>query len=65
MISRFNLNKKYNINQSYLEDSFKNKYKVVTEDNHMILYHYEKVNYYDKEELYKLGVNLIRINEKL
>lgn len=65
MISRFNLNKKYNINQSYLEDSFKNKYKVVTEDNHMILYHYEKVNCYDKEELYKLGVNLIRINEKL
>ena len=65
MISRFNLNKKYNINQSYLQDSFKNKYKVVTEDNHMILYHYEKVNCYDKEELYKLGVNLIRINEKL
>ena len=62
MISKFNLNKKYNISKSYLEDSYKNKYEVMTEDNHMILYHYEKVNCYDKEELYKLGVNMVRIN---
>lgn len=62
MISKFNLNKKYNVDKSYLEDSFKNKYKVITEDNHMILYHYEKVNCYDKEELFKLGVNMVRVN---
>ena len=63
MISKFNLNKKYKVKSSYLEDQFGNKFLVRTENNNMIIYHYDKVNTYDKNKLYDLGINLVRKND--
>ena len=41
MISKFSLNKLYNKDTLYLEDRFKNKFKVITKDNLMYIYHYK------------------------
>ena len=62
MISKFNLNKKYNVSKSYLKDSYGNKLRVETKDDCMVIYHYEKINNYNENDLYKIGVNNIRIN---
>lgn len=62
MISKFNLNKKYNVKESYLKDSYGNKLRVETKDDCMVIYHYEKINNYNENDLYKIGVNNIRIN---
>lgn len=62
MISKYSLNKKYNVNESYLKDSYGNYYKVKENDGFMTIFHYEKVNNYNKENLYKLGVNVVRKN---
>ena len=58
MISKFSLNKLYNKDILYLEDRFKNKFKVITKDNLMYIYHYKKLN--DNTNYYELGVNYIR-----
>lgn len=62
MISKFNLNKKYNVSESYLKDSYGNKLRVETKDDCMVIYYYEKINNYNENDLYKIGVNNIRIN---
>ncbi len=62
MISKFDLNKMYGVNISYLVDEFKNKYKVVSDNEFMRIYNFEKKIFKNKEELYSIGVNYLRKN---
>lgn len=64
MISKFDLNKLYNIKTGYLKDEFKNKYKIVSSKNYMTIYNFKKVNSFDPDDLYKLGINMVRTDIK-
>lgn len=57
-VSKFNLNKKYNVKSGYLKDSYGNFLKVKTKGDIMVIYHFKKVNLYDVKEVFKTGVNL-------
>lgn len=57
-VSKFNLNKKYNVKSGYLKDSYGNFLKVKTKGDIMVVYHFKKVNLYDIKEVFKTGVNL-------
>ena len=58
MVSKFSLNKLYNKDILYLEDRFKNKYKVISKDNLMYIYHYKKLN--NNTNYHIFGVNYIK-----
>ena len=62
MISKFSLNTKYNKDTLYLEDEYKNRYKINTNSDYMTIYHYEKINNYSKEDLFDIGINKVREN---
>lgn len=62
MICKFDLNKMYGKKITYLKDEFNNKYKVVSDNGFMRIYNYKKIVFENKNELYKLGVNSLRIN---
>lgn len=62
MISKFNLNKLYNANNSYLEDRFKNRYKIVVKNDLMKIYNYKPRKIENIEEYFKIGINNIRYN---
>ncbi len=62
MISKYNINKKYNVSKSILLDRFKNKYPVIIKDNLMYIYDYKKRNYQDIEKYFELGINNLRYN---
>ena len=57
-VSKFNLNKKYNVKSGYLKDSYGNFLKVKTKGDIMVIYHFIKVNLYDIKEVFETGVNL-------
>ncbi len=57
-VSKFNLNKKYNVKSGYLKDSYGNFLKVKTKGDTMAIYHFKKVNLYDTKEVFETGVNL-------
>ena len=57
-VSKFNLNKKYNVKSGYLKDSYGNFLKVKTKGDIMVIYHFKKVNLYDIKEVFETGVNL-------
>lgn len=57
-VSKFNLNKKYNVKSGYLKDSYGNFLKVKTKGDIMVVYHFKKVNLYDIKEVFENGVNL-------
>ena len=57
-VSKFNLNKKYNVKYGYLKDSYDNFLRVKTKGDIMVVYHFKKVNLYDIKEVFKTGVNL-------
>jgi len=62
MICKFDLNKMYNIKKGYLIDEFKNSYKVISDDDYMTIYNFEKKEIKNEDEYYKAGVNSLRIN---
>ncbi len=62
MISKYSLNTKYNKDELYLEDEYKNRYKIKSNKDYMTIYHYDKINNYSKDEIYNLGVNKVREN---
>lgn len=62
MISKFDLNKMYNVSISYLKDMYQNKYTVCSNKDFMTIYNYKKITYDNKEELYEAGVNYLRTN---
>lgn len=57
-VSKFNLNKKYNVKSGYLKDSYGNFLNVKTKGDIMVVYHFKKVNLYDIKEVFETGVNL-------
>ena len=57
-VSKFNLNKKYNVKSGYLKDSYGNFLKVKTKGDIMVVYHFKKVNLYDIKEVFETGINL-------
>ena len=62
MISKYNINEKYNIDKSILLDRFNNKYKIIIKDNLMHIYDYKKRNYKDINKYFDMGINNLRYN---
>lgn len=62
MICKFDLNKKYNVKKGYLIDEFKNSYKIVSGNDYMTIYNFEKKEIKNEDEYYEIGVNSLRIN---
>lgn len=64
MVSKFNLLTKYNLNNkdTYLVDRFKNKYKIVSKDNLMYIYNFERIKKDNYQNYYEMGINSLRIN---
>lgn len=62
MISKFNLNKLYNVDDTYLEDKFKNRYKIVVNNDLMKIYNYKPRNLENVSEYFDIGINNVRYN---
>ena len=63
MICKFDLNKKYNVNKSYLKDEFNYKYELISKYNYMVIKNFKDIKLEtNEEEYYKLGINSIRFN---
>ena len=62
MISKYNINQKYNVDKSILLDRFNNKYKIIIKDNLMHIYDYQKRNYQDINKYFTMGINNLRYN---
>ncbi len=62
MVSKYNINKKYNVEKSILLDRFKNKYSIVIKNDLMHIYDYKKRDYKDIEKYFEMGVNNLRYN---
>ena len=63
MVSKYNINKKYNVKNSILEDRFKNKYPIVIKNDLMHIYDYKKRNYQDHNKYFDMGINNLRYNK--
>lgn len=61
MCSKYSLNKEYNKNILYLKDRFNNRFRVITKNNIMYIYFYNKIDKYDKK-YYEMGINRLRFN---
>ena len=59
--SKYSLNKEYNKDILYLKDRFNNKFRVITKNNIMYVYFYNKIDKYDKK-YYEMGINRLRFN---
>jgi len=62
MISKFNLNKLYNVENSYLQDRFNNLYPIVVKKDLMRIYNYEYRFFENYKDYFELGINNIRFN---
>ena len=60
MVCKYNLLKKYKVDEGYLIDRFKNKYKLKVKDNLMYIYDYKRTKF--EENYFDIGVNNIRVN---
>lgn len=60
MVTKYDLLKKYNLNNGYLIDEFNNKYELVSEDTCMKIINYKKQEELDKEKIIEIGINYIR-----
>ena len=63
MVSKYNINKKYNVTNSILEDRFKNKYPIVIRNDLMHIYDYKKRNLKDHNKYFDMGINNLRYNK--
>ncbi len=63
MVSKYNINKKYNVNKSILEDRFKNKYPIIIKNDLMHIYDYKKRNFIDHNKYFDMGINNLRYNK--
>lgn len=61
MCCKYSLNKEYNKDILYLKDRFNNKFRVITKNNVMYIYFYNKIDKYDKK-YYEIGINRLRFN---
>ena len=60
MISKFNLNKLYNVKNTYLEDRFHNCYPIIEKNGFMKIYNYKPRNLKNKEKYFDMGISNIR-----
>ena len=65
MISKYNINKKYNVTKSILEDRFKNKYPIVIKNDLIHIYDYKKRNFIDHNKYFDMGINNLRYNKDI
>ena len=63
MTLKTNLNKIYNKDKLYLEDKYKNKYRIREIDN--LCYIYEPKKFVDNYNYYELGINVLRDNKEI
>jgi len=62
MISKFDLNKLYNVDNSYLQDRFNNLYPIVVKNGLMRIYNYKIRFLEDYKDYFEMGINNIRFN---
>jgi len=62
MICKFNLNKLYNVDNSYLQDRFNNLYPIVVKNDLMRIYNYKSRFIDDYKDYFEIGINNIRFN---
>ena len=63
MISKFNLNKYFNVeSKSFLRDRFNNLYPIIIKNNLMHIYNYKYRYYEDYNKYFDMGINSIRFN---
>ena len=64
MVTKYNILKKYNLknDKTYLQDRFKNKYKIFSKNDLMYIYNYERRKLDNIDKYYDLGINNLRIN---
>ena len=61
MCSKYSLNKEYNKDLLYLKDRFNNKFRVITKNNIMYIYFYNKIDKFNIK-YYEIGINRLRFN---
>jgi len=62
MISKFDLNKLYNVDNSFLQDRFNNLYPIVVKNDLMRIYNYKTRFLEDYKDYFEMGINNIRFN---
>ena len=62
MICKFNLNKLYNADNSYLQDRFNNLYPIVVKNDLMRIYNYKPRFINDYNDYFDMGINNVRFN---
>lgn len=64
MVTKYNMLKKYNIltGTNYLQDRFKNKYKLQSKNDLMYIYNFERRYLKNYDKYYQMGINNLRIN---
>ena len=63
MVSKFNLLTKYNLKgDTYLIDKYKNKFKIISKNDLMYIYHFERIKKDNYDKYYDMGINSLRIN---
>lgn len=60
MITKYNILKKYNQEEGYLIDRFKNKYFIKNKKDYMLIYNYELKKLENISKYYELGINSLR-----
>lgn len=60
MVSKFNLNKKYAVDNSCLQDRFHNLYPIRIKNDKMYIYNYKARNLETYQEYFDLGINSLR-----
>lgn len=62
MISKFSLNKLYNVDDTYLQDRFNNLYPIVVKNDLMTIYDYKRLFIEDFKDYFDIGINNLRFN---
>lgn len=62
MISKFNLNELYTVDNSYLQDRFNNMYPIIIRNDLMYIYNYKTRLLSNYNNYFKMGINNLRIN---
>ncbi len=62
MISKYNINKTYHVDHSYLKDRFNNKYPIVVKNDLMHIYNYKLRDLKPYDQYFDMGINNVRFN---
>lgn len=62
MISKFNLNKYTNMDDTYLKDRFNNLYPIIIKNDLMHIYNYKTKDINNYDDYFNIGINSLRFN---